>query len=157
MPRHLLDVNVILAASIGAHAHHAPARQWVESVEPPSTLGFCRVTEMACLRLLTQPIAEGFRPLHNRDAAAVYLAWRQDDRVELIAEPASLAELWPRLALRDDCSPKLWTDAYLAAFTIAGGCRFVTFDAAFRQFEAAGLDLLLLEPADSSREAYLSP
>ena len=146
MPRYLIDVNVFLAATIEAHVHHAPARRWVESVEPPSTLSFCRVTEMSCLRLLTQPIAEGFRPLANRDAAAVYLAWRQDDRVGLMAEPPGLGELWPRLALRDDCSPKLWTDAYLAAFAIAGGCRLVTFDAAFRQFEAESLDLLLLEP-----------
>jgi predicted nucleic acid-binding protein len=74
MPRHLLDANVFLAASIEAHAHHAPARRWVESVELPSTIGFCRVTEMSCLRLLTQPIAQGYRPLSNRDAAAAYLA-----------------------------------------------------------------------------------
>ena len=146
MPRHLFDTNVFLAASVEAHAHHGPARRWVESVEPPSSLAFCRITEMSCLRLLTQPIADGFRPLGNRDAAAVYLAWRLDERVELIAEPPGLEELWPRLALRDGCSPKLWTDAYLAAFAVAGGCRLVTFDAAFRQFEPAGLDLLLLEP-----------
>ncbi len=146
MPRHLFDANVFLAASIEAHAHHAPARQWVDCVELPSTLGFCRVTEMSCLRLLTQPIAEGFRPLSNRNAAAVYLAWRQDERVELIAEPPGLTALWPRLALRNNTSPKLWTDAYLAAFAIAAGCRLVTFDGAFRQFERDDLDLLLLEP-----------
>ena len=147
MPRHLFDANVFLAASIEAHAHHHQAREWVESIDLPSILGFCRVTEMSCLRLLTQPIAEGFRPLTNRDAAAVYLAWRRDERVEMMDEPTGLFEFWPRLALRDDCSPKLWTDAYLAAFAIAGGCRLVTFDGAFRQFEGAGLDLLHLGPA----------
>ena len=147
MPRHLFDANVFLAASIEVHAHHHPAREWVESIDLPSILGFCRVTEMSCLRLLTQPIAEGFRPLSNRDAAAVYLAWRRDERVAMMDEPPGLLELWPRHALRDDCSPKLWTDAYLAAFAIAGGCRMVTFDGAFRQFEGAGLDLLHLGPA----------
>jgi toxin-antitoxin system PIN domain toxin len=146
MPRHLIDANVFLAASIEAHVHHRPARRWVESVQSPSTLGFCRVTEMSCLRLLTQPIAEGFHPLGNRDAAAVYLAWRQDDRVEFFAEPSGLETLWPRLALRDDRSPKLWTDAYLAAFATAGSCQLVTFDRAFRQFEPEGLDLILLQP-----------
>lgn len=146
MPRHLIDANVFLAASIEAHVHHQPARRWVERVESPSSLGFCRVTEMACLRLLTQPIAEGFHPLGNRDAAAVYLAWRQDDRVEFFDEPPGIETLWPRLAMRDDRSPKLWTDAYLAAFATAGACRLVTFDAAFRQFESDGLDLLLLDP-----------
>jgi hypothetical protein len=148
MPRHLIDVNVFLAASIEAHVHHHPARRWVDAVEPPSTVSFCRVTEMACLRLLTQPIAEGFRPLSNRDAAAVYLAWRQDERVELIPEPVAIGELWPRLALRDDCSPKLWTDAYLAAFAISGHLRLVTFDRALRQFEETGLDLEVLDPCD---------
>ena len=145
MPRHLIDVNVFLAATVEAHVHHFQAKRWVDSVELPSTIGFCRTTEMACLRLLTQSLTEGFRPLNNRDAAAVYLAWRRDDRVEFITEPPGLEALWPRLGLRDTRSPKLWTDAYLAAFATAGAFRMVTFDAAFRQFETSGLDLLLLD------------
>lgn len=147
MPVHLLDVNVFLAASIEAHLHQPTARDWVDSVEPPDSIAFCRVVELAFLRLLTQPITDGFAPLGNRDAAALYLAWREDERVELLAEPPALAELWPHLALREAGSPKLWTDAYLAAFAIAGGCRLVTFDRAFRQFVGAGLDLVLLAPA----------
>ena len=146
MSRYLFDANVFLAATIEAHVHHIPAAQWVESVELPSTLVFCRVTEMACLRLLTQSIAKGFQPLSNRDSAAVYLAWRQDERVQLFGEPSGLAELWPRLALRNDQSPKLWTDAYLASFAIAGGYCLVTFDRAYLQFEPQGLNLELLEP-----------
>lgn len=43
---------------------------------------------------------------------------------------------------RDPASPKLCTDAYVAAFAAAGGHRMVTTDAAFRQF--AGLELLVL-------------
>jgi hypothetical protein len=49
---------------------------------------------------------------------------------------------WKELAVRDTASPKLWTDAYLAAFSIAAGYRMVTTDAAFSQF--ARLDLVLL-------------
>jgi toxin-antitoxin system PIN domain toxin len=143
--RHLFDANVYLAATVEAHVHHAPARRWVDDVELPNTMIFCRVTEMACRRLLTQPIAKGFRPLDNRDSAAVYLTWHQDERVEMADEPITLAEYWPRLALQDRRSPKLWTDAYLAAFAIADGCRLVTFDTGFRQFEPEGLDLVLLE------------
>ena len=44
--------------------------------------------------------------------------------------------------MRGTASPKLWMDAYLAAFALAGGCRMVTTDAAFKQF--AGLDLELI-------------
>jgi predicted nucleic acid-binding protein len=59
-------------------------------------------------------------------------------------EPGGLEPRWKELARRDDASPKLWTDAYLAAFALAAGCRMVTTDADYRQF--AGLDLLLLTP-----------
>ena len=45
-------------------------------------------------------------------------------------------------ALSSRSSPKLWMDAYLAAFAELSGMRFVTFDKAFRQFPK--LDLLLL-------------
>jgi predicted nucleic acid-binding protein len=39
-------------------------------------------------------------------------------------------------------SPKLWMDAYLAAFALQSGHRLVTTDRDFRQFK--GLDLFLL-------------
>lgn len=39
---------------------------------------------------------------------------------------------------------KVWMDAYFAAFAIRAGLPFATLDADFRNFETAGLDLLLL-------------
>ena len=39
-------------------------------------------------------------------------------------------------------SPRVWMDAYLAAFARAEGCTLVTTDGAFKQFE--GLDFLVL-------------
>jgi predicted nucleic acid-binding protein len=45
-------------------------------------------------------------------------------------------------AAHGTASPKLWMDAYLAAFALAGRYSMVTTDAAFRQFR--GLDLLVL-------------
>ncbi|HVS64581.1 MAG TPA: TA system VapC family ribonuclease toxin [Thermoanaerobaculia bacterium] len=134
----------MLAASVEAHAHHPRARAFVDEVQRPSTLVFCRLTEVACLRLLTQRIAEGFDPLSNSDSIAVYATWRQDERVRLAEEPPGFVELWPALARRDTASAKLWADAYLAAFAIAGAYRLVTFDGGFRQFENRGLDLELL-------------
>ena len=41
-------------------------------------------------------------------------------------------------------SHRLWTDAYLAAFSFASGCRLVSFDADFRRFP--GLNFLRLQP-----------
>ena len=49
---------------------------------------------------------------------------------------------WRKLAARDTASPKLWMDAYLAAFAMASGCRMVTTDRAYAPFD--GLNLLVL-------------
>jgi len=57
-------------------------------------------------------------------------------------EPPGLEGQWTSFALRASASPKLWMDAYLAAFARAGGYRMVTTDVAFRQFP--GLDVLVL-------------
>jgi len=59
--------------------------------------------------------------------------------------PGTVA-LWHRLAGRDTASPKLWMDAYLAAFAMGGALRMVTLDHDFKSFVAHGLDLVLLNP-----------
>ena len=57
-------------------------------------------------------------------------------------EPRGLEILWKKLAGPSKPSPKLWMDAYLAAFAVAGGYQLVTTDKGFKQFK--GLDLLVL-------------
>ena len=49
----------------------------------------------------------------------------------------------PTLVKHGLASPKLWMDAYLAAFAIAAKQQLVTTDKAFRQFK--DLDLLVLD------------
>jgi hypothetical protein len=81
--------------------------------------------------------------LTNRQAWAAYQALAADDRVAFRSdEPSGLDALWRRFALRETASPKIWRDAYLAAFALAAGCRMVTTDAGFRQFR--GLDLEII-------------
>lgn len=63
----------------------------------------------------------------------------------LAEEPAGLQTLWPALGRSGAPATKLWTDAYLAAFSIAGGYRLATFDRGFLRFVDQGLDLLLLK------------
>jgi predicted nucleic acid-binding protein len=85
----------------------------------------------------------GSAPLDNHHAWKVYDAFLADDRIVFqTREPAGLEARWRQLAARETASPKLWMDAYLAAFAQAAGYRMVTTDAAFKQF--GGLDLLLL-------------
>ena len=116
------------------------------TVESPAC--FCRATEQATVRLLSttaiQVIYES--PLITNEGAICLLnEWHAQPNVTLVDEPASTRELWLRLANRNTASPKLWMDAYLAAFAISGKLRFVTNDKAFRQFEPQGLDLQLLQ------------
>ena len=107
---------------------------------------FCRATQQTLLRLLTNASVlspYGNPPLTNRQAWEAYEALLGDDRVVLRAEePAGLETHWERFAVCDTASPKLWMDAFLAAFALAGGYRMVTTDAACKQFR--GLDLELL-------------
>ena len=52
----------------------------------------------------------------------------------------------PPLAGLGTASPKVWMDAYLAAFAIAGRLRLVTLDRDFKSYVSHGLDLSLLNP-----------
>ncbi len=145
MTDHLCDTNVWLALAVTGHAHHQAAREWVNSVRDPDTILFCRSTQQSLLRVLTQTsilAGYGSTALTNEAAWAVFDEIHSDGRVLMLSEPTDLDRLWVRFSRRPQSSPKLWMDAYLAAFSIAGNHRLVTFDRAFRQFE--GLDLLLL-------------
>jgi len=142
----LCDSNVWLAIALSKHIHHRSARDWLDSVEEPNSVLFCRATQQSFLRLLTNASVlrpYGNPPLTNRQAWSVMEDLLGDDRIVLRAEePAGLEARWKKLALRDDASTKLWMDAYLAAFAMASGHRMVTTDSAFRQFEGLALEVL---------------
>ena len=142
----LCDSNIWLALALSKHVHHTKAKRWFEAVDQARSVAFCRQTQQTVLRLLTHAAVlapYGNPPLSNREAWAVVEALMGDDRVVFVAqEPPGLDSRWTDFALGDAASPKLWMDAYLAAFAAAAGHRMVTTDAAFRQFD--GLELLVL-------------
>lgn len=146
MTRHVCDVNVWLALLIDHHAQANPVGNWFETVDGPGSLLFCRATQQSLLRLLTTPAvfaAYGISALDNRQAWQVYETVLADERVAYLGtEPPRLDRYWRQFTNRPTASPKLWMDAYLAAFALAGGYAMVTTDSAFRQFD--GVDLLLL-------------
>lgn len=141
----LCDSNLWLALALSKHVHHA-ATQWLQTVTAGSSVFFCRATQQAFLRLLTNAAVlapYGNLPLTNRQAWQAYEALLSDDRILFRGEePARLEVRWKQFAVRSTASPKLWMDAYLAAHALAGGHRLVTTDVAFRQFR--GLDLVLV-------------
>ncbi len=99
------------------------------------------------LRLLTTTgvmAVYGIPSLSNAAAWSVYEQFVADDRITFHAEPVRLDAMWKKLAARKTSSPKLWMDAYLAAFAIMGGMQLVTTDKAFTQFP--GLDVLVIAP-----------
>ena len=69
--------------------------------------------------------------------------------VGVLEEPAGIDRQLADLCRRRGSSPSFWSDAYLAAFALAGRHRIATFDRGFRRFD--GLDLLLLTDGDHDR------
>lgn len=142
----LCDGNLWLALALSGHVHHHAASSWLETVDRPESICLCRATQQTFLRLLTNSAVlapYGNPPLTNNEAWAAYQALLSDDRIVFQGvEPPELESIWRQLACRDSASPKLWMDAYLAAFALAGGLTMVTTDRGFTQF--SGLELLLI-------------
>lgn len=137
------DVNVWLALSLPGHAYHRVVDEWFLSNDQPVYL--CRATEQGFLRLLTTAAVLApydMAALSNRKALQHVEAFLAMDRVLLAEEPGTIRSEWPRLADTNTASPKLWMDAYLAAFALTGGFRLVTTDRGFKQFK--GLNALVL-------------
>lgn len=147
MPGFLVDTSVWVAAAFLHHPAHRLAEAELSAATGQHPACFCRATQQSFLRLITTPSllrqygAEGFT---NRGALAQYHALRSKLAVVEIDEPIGTVALWHRLAARDTASPKVWMDAYLAAFAITGGLRLVTLDRDFKSYEAHGLQLMLL-------------
>lgn len=125
----LLDVNVWLAAAWARHRHHAIVKTWADRQD--DDLAFCRVTQMALLRLIANPAVTGRDVLSRRQAWDVVDQLMADSRVRFLAEPETLAPLWKALSKKDDHDHLLWTDDYLAAFAHAIDADLVTLDSVF--------------------------
>jgi uncharacterized protein len=129
----LPDVNVWLALAFNSHVHHAFAMGWFDGVSSDGC-AFCRLTQQGFLRLATNPKAI------NADAVTLSEAWRMydaflgDPRVRFVREPAGLETLWRGYTQRRSFSPKVWNDAFLAAFARAADCELVSFDKGFTQY-----------------------
>ena len=134
----LLDVNIWLALTLSKHTHHEAARDWLDGEGKNASLCFCRATQQGLLRLLTTAEvlgAYGNAPLTNREAWKVVERFLEDERITFEKEPEGVEKIWKTLTLRDVNSPKLWMDAWLAAFALCSGLQIVTTDKAFSQFK----------------------
>jgi toxin-antitoxin system PIN domain toxin len=126
------DPNVWFALAIADHPHHAAALAWWQ--EESSLAGFCRLTQLGLLRLLTTASAMGGLPLTNAKAWGVYDAFLADSRVRVFPELPAVDERFRALSALRQVSPKVWVDAYLAAHAAANEATLVTFDQAFTTY-----------------------
>ncbi|MDD5029356.1 MAG: hypothetical protein PHH58_07635 [Rhodoferax sp.] len=147
MPGSLFDTNVWLAATFPKHPFHPIAQQVIKQGTPSQPAVWCRATEQSFVRLAsTATIHRAYQALGltNRSVWMALDALQALPQVTWRDEPPGLFDLWRTLATLDSASPKVWMDAYLAAFAIAGGLRMTTLDKDFKNFVPHGLDLELL-------------
>lgn len=149
MPGYLFDANVWVAVTFPTHPFHSPALAALQAATAAEAAIFCRATQISFLRLATTPqLLKHYaaEKLTNRDALTGLQMLLSRPTVQEMDEPPGTTALWHQLAARDTASPKVWMDAYLAAFAITGGLRLVSLDSDFKIYHAQGLQLMLLHP-----------
>lgn len=149
MPASLFDTSVWVALAFGSHPHHRQAKAAFELADNLTPAVFCRATQQSFLRQLSSPTLQSAYRSKLISNATAWDKWEELlelPQVVVAAEPDALPDLWRQLAARDTASPKVWMDAYLAAFAILGRLEFVTLDRDFQTYEAHGLQLRLLAP-----------
>jgi toxin-antitoxin system PIN domain toxin len=138
----LVDAGVWLAAVWGRHVHHPVAAAWFG--KETDQIGFCRITQMGLLRLLSNPAIMGDDAIDRSQAWRTYDQLWADERVLWVDEPAELDAVWRAISARDDKSHKLWTDDYLAAFAQASEGTLITLDHNVRaRYPSVRVELLL--------------
>jgi uncharacterized protein len=149
VPACLFDTNVWLAALFTSHPFHTQAQHALAQATPAQPAVLCRATQQSFLRLATTPAllkAYGAASMTNRDALVALDALQALPQVSVRDEAPGVFALWRTLASSDSASPKVWMDAYLAAFAIQGSMRMLTIDRDFNHFVKHGLDLSLIKP-----------
>jgi len=137
----LLDINVWIAMTFDSHEHYAAATTWFNAVKEQQIF-FCRMTQQGFLRLACNPRVSGQNALTLAQAWHTYDQYLDDPRVSFAEEPVDLEKIWRDYTQHQSFSHHVWSDAYLAAFAVAGGYELVTFDKACAKY--AGVNCTVL-------------
>ena len=138
----LIDVNVLVALMHERHRHSRNAVAWLGEATERRAIVICRVVQMGTLRILTNGT------IMKEDALTATEFWKgwdrvvADDRFGRVAEPSTFEVAWRSLTSALPRGSTAETDAYLAAFAIAGSHRLTTFDVGFRRFPEVDLEIL---------------
>ncbi|MGH9609835.1 MAG: TA system VapC family ribonuclease toxin [Bryobacteraceae bacterium] len=123
------------------HIHHVAAREWFTD-QFDASVAFCRVTQMALLRLLTNRHVMGGDPSSITGAWEVFVELRHDPRVVFAADHEKVDAVWCRFLMLPGIGPSAWTDAYLAALAQTHSYSLATFDTGFKRWSDLSLTLL---------------
>jgi toxin-antitoxin system PIN domain toxin len=144
----LVDSNIWVAVTFAAHPQHRAALEFIASASVDAPLLWCRQTQLSFLRLISTPAIHRsyYVPqLTNADAFAVL-----DDLTALPSslvvsdEPPGAVTRFRRLAHSVKSAPKVYMDAYLAAWAIAADVTLATLDDGFAAFRPHGLKLRIV-------------
>jgi toxin-antitoxin system PIN domain toxin len=142
----LFDSSVWLALAFSAHPHHATARRTFAVADSAHPAAFCRATQQTFLRLVTTAAVQQLfaSPVISNDEA-----WKKWEllmklpQVVWLDEPKGLGTLWQKYARLSSASPKVWMDAYLAAFARGHDIALATLDKDFAKFTGVSVNYLL--------------
>jgi uncharacterized protein len=139
----LCDVSFLLPLCHGGHEHHPVAQKHAETSAAAGEFVICRQSQLGLLRLLSNFAVMKASACTTDQAWQVYDTMMSDDRFVFRGEPARIESRLREFTRGFPFSPKLWQDAYLAAFAVEAGLRLVTLDRGFKKL--SGLDCLVLE------------
>ena len=134
-------MNVLLVLCYEGHVHHPQALAWLEAQEDLGVV-LCRNTQLGLMQLLSNPAVMGQDVCTLEKAWSVYDTVMKDARFDFSAEPEGVEPFLRIYSTAGQVSPKLWQDAYLAAFARAARLKLVSFDRGFSKF--VGLNFVLL-------------
>ena len=137
----LPDLNVWLTLASPTHQHHSIAVRYWEEQAAQQVL-FSTVTALGLVRLVMQPKVMGDAVLTAAEASTLLAKFVQLPGVGY-AQPSSEGwDVFHGLMRQTELSPRLCTNAHLAALAITNQWRLVSFDRDFQLFP--GLNLLQL-------------
>jgi len=138
----LCDVNFLLALVTDRHVHHGIAVHRFGQILKREAI-VCRPAQVGLLRLLNNPAVMREDVLETTACWELWHALLGDERINFTAaEPAGIESAFEKMTTGRAFTPRLWSDAYLAAYAFTGGLTVVTFDNGFRQFSGLNCDVL---------------
>ena len=131
----IVDVNLLLYASISTFPQHAPARAWFEQVlNGNEQLLLPAVSIFGFIRIATNPRIFD-QPIPVADAVDSVESWLTQPHVHFLAPGAHYTELAFRLLRELGTAQNLTTDVQLAAHAIENQATLCSNDADFGRFE----------------------